>query len=135
MEKRPSIKIIKISGIVLLTLVAIFFIGLQVFLRGFNKEIAKVPINNVDLSTMADGEYIGEYSFNDVVGARVAVWVQSNKITYIAILEHRNGMGSKAETIVNSVVEAQSLEVDLVSGASGSSKVILKAIENALKEN
>ncbi|NOW05431.1 uncharacterized protein with FMN-binding domain [Clostridium beijerinckii] len=33
------------------------------------------------------------------------------------------------------VVKAQSLQVDTISGATNSSKTILKAIENALKPN
>ena len=41
-------------------------------------------------------------------------------------------MGNKAETIVDDVVDKQTLDVDTVSGATVSSKVILKSIENAL---
>ena len=42
------------------------------------------------------------------------------------------GKGSQAEKIVNEVVNKQSLDVDLVSGATISSKVIIKSVENAL---
>ncbi|MDZ7792809.1 MAG: FMN-binding protein [Spirochaetia bacterium] len=35
--------------------------------------------------------------------------------------------------MVDAIVEAQSLEVDVISGATVSSKAILKAAENALK--
>ena len=48
------------------------------------------------------------------------------------MLEHKNGQGTPAEVIPEKVVETQTLEVDIVSGATYSSKVILKAIENAL---
>jgi len=48
------------------------------------------------------------------------------------ILEHDNGKGGKAEKIVDDVIKAQSLNVDVVSGATVSSKVILKAGEMAL---
>jgi len=41
--------------------------------------------------------------------------------------------GKPAEAIVDSVVAAQSLQVDIVSGATLSSKCILKAIEVALE--
>lgn len=41
---------------------------------------------------------------------------------------------NKAKIINNHVVEKQTLDVDLVSGATVSSKVILKAIENALSK-
>jgi uncharacterized protein with FMN-binding domain len=36
--------------------------------------------------------------------------------------------------VVGRVIEAQSLDVDAVGGTSGSSKVMKKAIENALKK-
>jgi len=37
-----------------------------------------------------------------------------------------------AELITDMVIDSQSLKVDVVSGATYSSKIILKAIENAL---
>ncbi|MBA7580983.1 hypothetical protein ES708_22882 [subsurface metagenome] len=53
-------------------------------------------------------------------------------IAGIELVKHRSGQGAPAEMIASKVVEAQTLEVDVVSGATYSSKVILKAIENAL---
>ena len=43
--------------------------------------------------------------------------------------------GKPAKAIVPKIVDAQSLEVDAVAGATNSSKVIKKAIENALTAN
>ena len=43
--------------------------------------------------------------------------------------------GEKAEEIIYEVINMQSIDVDTVSGATYSSKVILKAIENALIES
>jgi uncharacterized protein with FMN-binding domain len=63
----------------------------------------------------------------------VRVNVEDGAITGIDILEHKNGLGGKAERIVNDVLERQSLRVNVVSGATASSKAILKAIENALQ--
>ena len=57
---------------------------------------------------------------------------KQEKISNINILEHKNERGTPAEIIPKKVVDAQSLKVDVVSGATNSSKVILKAIENAL---
>ncbi len=134
MAKSGFKKKIKIVGIVIFVLAATFFIGLQIMLRGFSKEIAKVSINNINLANIEDGDYTGEFNFNEAVGAKVEVTVKNNRIINIEILEHKTGMGSKAEAITNSVLDAQSLEVDFISGATGSSTVILKAIENALEE-
>ena len=41
---------------------------------------------------------------------------------------------NRAKAVVDSVIKKQSVEVDTVSGATYSSKGILEAIENALKE-
>jgi uncharacterized protein with FMN-binding domain len=65
---------------------------------------------------------------------RVRATVSGGRIASIEILKHFNGQGKPAEAIVPRVVEAQSLGVDTVSGATHSSLTILKAIENALKK-
>jgi uncharacterized protein with FMN-binding domain len=79
-----------------------------------------------------DGIYTGSYEILPVK-AVVRVSVEDGEMTDISILEHQNGLGGKAERIVNDVLERQSLNVDVVSGATASSKAILKAIENAIQ--
>jgi uncharacterized protein with FMN-binding domain len=66
------------------------------------------------------------------VSARVEITVHDGKITDIKLLEHNNGQGKPAEAIIGQVLENQTLEVDVIAGATYSSKVILKAIEDAL---
>lgn len=83
------------------------------------------------LATLADGTYTGECS-NGLVQVKVAVEVQDHAIAAIQLLEHRNGIGQAAEALPAAVVDAQSLTVDAVAGATASSGTILKAIENAL---
>lgn len=39
-----------------------------------------------------------------------------------------------AENIINKVIESQSIDIDVVSGTTVTSKAYLKAIENALKK-
>lgn len=119
--------------IVIIGLGTVFYIGLQNMLKEFSREVSKVEVNNFDIDAVNDGEYIGVYNFNETVGATVKVKVINNIIVEIEMLEHKYGRGKKAEDIVNSVIAAQSLEVDSISGATGSSTIILKAIEDALK--
>ncbi len=85
-----------------------------------------------DLSGISNGDYVGEYAILPV-HVKVQVSVNDHKITDIAILQHDNGLGSAAESITTNVVGRQSLDVDAISGATVSSKCILKAIENALE--
>lgn len=131
-------KVIKKALIIIIILIlgvsAIFFIGLQSMLNKFSKEVSKIKINDINLSAIHDGVYTGEYYVNDSVGATVKVTVQNNKITRIDFIEHKHGRGQKAEVITNKVIKEQSLNVDTISGATGSSKIILKAIENALNQ-
>ena len=51
----------------------------------------------------------------------------------VNILEHRHERGKAAEAITNKIVDEQKIDVDAISGATTSSTVIKKAVENALK--
>lgn len=95
-------------------------------------ELSYIEIEDIDFSTMDDGVYYGEYK-TTVVSVIVTVEVLNHAIINITIVDHKNGRGEDAEIIVDSVINAQSLQVDSIAGATYSSKVILLAIENALK--
>lgn len=95
------------------------------------KQLVNLTISDVDLTKLEDGVYTGSYK-SFPVAAEVKVIISNHKIERIELIKHDNGQGASAEVIQGKVVEAQSLEVDIVSGATYSSKVILKAIENAL---
>lgn len=101
-------------------------------LKTYQKQVQEITITDVDLNKVPDGTYSGK---SDVlwVGAEVKVTVKDHKITAIDLVNHRNERGAKAEVLPERVIEAQSLKVDIISGATASSKNILKAIENALE--
>ncbi len=100
-------------------------------LQEYKEKVANTEINEVDLSQVDDGTYAGFYDCY-LVKAKVNVTVADHKITDIEIVEHENGKGEPGEQVVPKVVKKQSLKVDTISGATASSKVILKAIELAL---
>jgi uncharacterized protein with FMN-binding domain len=114
--------------------------GLRVFftlcgvalILGACVDIDAIVIHNPDVRQVADGTYRGESKVGPV---RVTLDVTVENGTYqsILIIRHFNGRGKKAENIIPTIITAQSLEVDCISGATGSSKAILKAVENALK--
>ncbi|MBN1624411.1 MAG: FMN-binding protein [Clostridia bacterium] len=89
-------------------------------------------IQEVDMSLIQDGVYCGSYAAVPV-SVEVYVTVKDHLITDIHITRHINGQGTPAEVIIDSVIESQSLQVDLITGATYSSKVILLAIDNALR--
>jgi len=85
----------------------------------------------VDISKVGDRTYTGSYKAFPII-AEVKLIVKNHEITVIELLKHKSGQGAPAEIIASKVVEAQTLEVDAISGATYSSRVILKTIENAL---
>jgi uncharacterized protein with FMN-binding domain len=90
-----------------------------------------MEIKDIDLSTVADGTYDGSSGAFPVT-AEVRVTVRDHAITGIELVSHSHGPDHGADAITGQVIKAQSLDVDGVSGATTSSKVILLAIEDAL---
>lgn len=121
-----------------ITLIVVLLIGFAGFL-GFQK------LNN-------DLEHLKEYSFETQypsqwkygiyigdanqfpIKVKVEVYIQNQRITTLTLLEHQTGEGQSAETILDHVLDAQSLDVDVITGATYSSILILKAIEDALEK-
>ena len=128
-KKRTTLWIILTCVVVL---VAAGVIAVKSYIDGFVGSVASLTVSNVDLSQVPDGTWKGSYSLLPV-SVEVGVTVKDHKITAIDLVKHVNGKGQAAESVLEKVVEAQSLEVDTVAGATASSKVILKAIEDALK--
>ena len=102
-------------------------------LRETRRTVDAIEIGEIDLATIPSGSYKGSF-VAPLVQAMVEVAIVEGEIRSIKVLEHTHGPGYGAEAIVDSVLEAQSLQVDVVSGATGSSKAMLKAIENALQD-
>lgn len=129
MKKKFTIIIVVVFCIILISVIA----GKKIMANiesNLNK-LVEMKIENTDLSKISDGIYEGSYKAFPI-SVKVEVIVNSHKITDIKLIKHDNGKGKSAEFILDSVIKAQSLEVDTISGATYSSKVILKAIEDAL---
>ena len=106
--------------------------GLMSYAKKNLEQLAHTTISEVDLAGLENGVYTGSYKAFPVT-AEVRVTINNHRITEIKLVEHKNGQGAPAEVIPDRVVEEQTLGVEEVSGATYSSKVILKAIENALE--
>jgi uncharacterized protein with FMN-binding domain len=102
-------------------------------LTEYQQQVKSITIPNLDTSKVADGEYIGECNVTFIY-AKVRVTVKSGEIADIKILEHRNERGAPAERITDEIINQKTIDVDAVTGATNSSKVIKMAVYNALKE-
>lgn len=130
--KKYSKKIIPLVAAALL--IGVIALGLYLkSVANYKQAVRETVISELDISTIPDGVYTGEYDV-DFIYAGVEVSVQNGKITGINILEHKNGRGENAEAIVNEIINEQKIDVDSISGATNSSIVIKKAVENALKK-
>jgi uncharacterized protein with FMN-binding domain len=114
---------------------AVLFIFISLAVVGCSTAYKTITAEMPDLALLPDGTYRGVYDLTGTpVKVTLDVTVQDHKITNIQIIKHMcSPIGKKAEVIIDRVVEKQNLEVDVVSGATGSSISILKAVENALQ--
>jgi len=107
-----------------------------IFTLGSCKElqaIESIVISPVVMEDLQDGTYEAALDYT-LVTARVSVTMTGGRIESIRILEHKHGPNHGTEAIVDRVLERQNTDVDVISGATGSSKVILKAIGDAIEK-
>ena len=124
--------------IIFFTIIIFVFVGLiclVIYLknvRDYKQAVREINIDEIDISDISDGVYTGECNVNFIY-AKVEVTIQNGEIANINILEHKNERGKGAESITDKIIKEQKIDVDAISGATNSSIVIKKAVENALK--
>ena len=125
----------KIISVIILLFLLICLICGAVYLKNvadYKRAIGETTFDEIDIADVSDGIYIGEYDVNFIY-AKVEVTVEDGEIVSINTLEHRHERGKAAEKVIEKIIEEQKIDVDAVSGATNSSTVIKKAVENALK--
>lgn len=100
--------------------------------KDYQTKVSNIQIQGIDASRVADGTYTGKYDVG-YIRAEVEVTVENEKITNIALVQHENEKGKLAEKVVEEIIKEQRTDVDEVTGATNSSKVIKKAVEEALQ--
>ncbi|HWP69369.1 MAG TPA: FMN-binding protein [Rectinemataceae bacterium] len=95
--------------------------------------VIKKTIGKIDPHDLRDGTFVGSY-FLLPVSVKAEVTVKSGRIESIRLLRHFNGQGKPAEKLIPIILEKQSIDVDVITGATHSSLAILKAVEAALKK-
>jgi uncharacterized protein with FMN-binding domain len=124
-----------VLGIIFVIIILIIFVLIVGYIKVQSdlKELTALEIQDVDLSQIEDGYYEGSYNVFPIA-VEVNVYVKNHEIIDIKILKHTNGQGGSAEKITEHIMKLQSLDVDAISGATYSSKIIIKAVENALEK-
>jgi uncharacterized protein with FMN-binding domain len=95
------------------------------------KYYRQLPVRDIAITTLPDGDYQGRVHYND--DYQVQVFVKEQTIRDIKILNPRDNFYARlAENVRLKVLAQQKVNVDAVSGATTTSKVLLKAMEKAL---
>jgi uncharacterized protein with FMN-binding domain len=128
---------------VIITIVAVGILALigTVLTVSFNIKFKKMTeqvdadyaaVQMVDLKSVKDGVYKGSYQAF-IVAVDLEVEVVDHEITRIEVKDQKCGKGYEGLEVIDRIVNAQSLDVDAKTGATGSSSVIVIAVDRALK--
>ena len=129
-----KLRLHRVLSLIMLVCIAVHIIFYYIDFSSYKNRIVSASPQGIDVSQTTDGTYIGEYD-SGYIYAKVSVTVANGIITDIRLLEHRHQKGQDAEQITQDIVASQRTDVDAVSGATNSSLVIEKAVENALTAN
>ncbi len=101
--------------------------------RAEMRQVAQMTITDVDLTDIYDGDYVGQFTCCHFTYS-VMTTMRRERIASVAMLANNNSKAARkaAQIVLPRIVEAQSPNVDPVTGAATSSKAIMKAVENSL---
>lgn len=132
LRKKNKTHIVVLTTVsIVLVFIVFLFINIASELRKGEQILTEMTFTNIDIFSIEDGTYTGEYKAG-LVYAKVQTTIKNGRITDIKLIEHHNGKGSAAESIISDIISKQTTDVEIVSGATISCKVIRKAIENSL---
>lgn len=94
------------------------------------EDLVEAELGELDLSEHRDGYYKGVYR-DGRWSSIVEVSVEDGRISEVYFTDKVKDKDVIADIIARRVIESQSLDVEVVSGATASSNVYLKAIEEA----
>lgn len=130
-------KVVKRIGIILGCIVIVIGVLAVTMFQGMKHKteeaVAKQVNVEIDMNQVKDGIYKGS-SDGGMIYAEVEVEVKNHTITDIKLIKHENGKGKPAEAILDEMIARNTDNVDAVSGATGSSKTIRNAVNNALRQ-
>lgn len=120
--------------ILLLGILVFAYFNIAVPLRRAVTEVIPMEIEAIDLMKVADGQYSAGFGAG-LSKYEVEVEVVDHRIQNIIILSGGStDYATKARVVIENIVNTQKNVVDSVSGATISSKGLMKAVELSLKK-
>lgn len=107
-----------------------FVIKIEPIIRS-HKNVLSIEIKNTDINNIEDGIYIGDFKYHKSY-IKTEISIKNGKITKIEILENAKGSHEKdvEQNLVPRVIKKQRTDVDVISGATVSSKALLQSLNN-----
>ncbi len=125
-------KLLKIVFIILAILLLSAATMMFVFNNGM-EEAKAIQVNSIDLSKVDDGDYVGSFDLTRWSN-EIKVSVKDHKIIAFEVMDDvMFKMDDITKSLFDRVLQNQSLDVDIETGATVTSHAYLKAIENALE--
>lgn len=123
---------------VILGIIGVFVLGVLIMafilMNGMNTAQA-LELNQINLAQIDDGKYVGTYETTRWTNT-VEVVIENHEIKEITIVKDvMIALEGLSDRLFNRVIENQSIDVDIETGSTITSKAYLKAIENALGDN
>jgi len=123
--------LVKVRWVVIVIL--ILFAAFGIFNAFQLSKLRNMEIEEIDLAQIEDGLYEGQFDGGGGI-YKVKVKIENHSIVTI---EHETTRTSKwarfADPTILKIIEKQSPDVDAITGATTTSKCIMKAVENALQ--
>ena len=125
-------KVLRIIAIIFVAIVVLVSVGIGFLIKDLSA-VKSNQIEDVSISQLSDGEYIGSYSLGRFSNT-VKVVITNHRIVSIEVLKTVTLEREEVtEALFQSVIGSQSLDVDTILEATATSLAYLKSIEGALK--
>lgn len=122
-------------GLIVVIVVIVMLAGFAFYMSRGLEAGKNLDIGGIDLTNVEDGTYTGKHD-DGRFSNEVSVTVKDHRITDIRVIKDVTfAKPDWRDDLLARVIEKQDTGVDIVSGATVTSKAYMKSIENALKGN
>jgi uncharacterized protein with FMN-binding domain len=131
--RKRQVKIKRAVVLIVVGIIVLFLISGLVMQSIMIHNYRTMEIADSKLTSLADGTYEGEAE-DGAFTYRVEVVVLELAIKDLKVTANRTSPYARfAEAVIPRIIAAQNANVDAITGATTTSKVLMKAVENALK--
>ncbi len=117
--------------VIILLVFGVFSLVMQTVMMHSYRNMA---IKSIDLKTISNGRYLGSAEFYGFE-YKIALEIKNHKIIMVDIINNRdNNYAHYAEGVKYKIIKAGNINIDGITGATTTSKCLLKAAENAFQK-